>query len=41
MVNVKDVAFAHLQALEIPSANGRYLVIESVSHYAEVLNKLW
>ncbi|KAF7806840.1 cinnamoyl-CoA reductase 1 [Senna tora] len=38
--NVKDVAYAHVQAFEIPSANGRYLVVESVSHYSEVVNKL-
>ncbi|GAB2218390.1 hypothetical protein Drorol1_Dr00001613 [Drosera rotundifolia] len=29
-VNVRDVANAHIQALEIPSTNGRYRVVESV-----------
>ncbi|KAK4278653.1 hypothetical protein QN277_016474 [Acacia crassicarpa] len=34
-VNVKDVANAHIQAFEIPSANGRYVMVERVAHYSE------
>ncbi|XP_071697526.1 phenylacetaldehyde reductase-like [Rutidosis leptorrhynchoides] len=43
-VNVKDVANAHIQAFEIPSANGRYCLVESVVHYSEmveILRKLY
>ncbi|GKE84862.1 cinnamoyl-CoA reductase 1-like protein, partial [Tanacetum coccineum] len=43
-VNVKDVAKAHVQAFEIPSANGRYCLVESVAHYSElveILRKLY
>lgn len=39
-VNVKDVANAHIQAFEIPSANGRYCLVEQVAHYSEVVKKL-
>lgn len=39
-VNVKDVANAHIQALELPSANGRYCLVESVAHYSEVVKVL-
>ncbi|XP_054799919.1 phenylacetaldehyde reductase-like [Prosopis cineraria] len=39
-VNVKDVANAHIQAFEIPSANGRYCLAESVKHYSEVIKIL-
>jgi nucleoside-diphosphate-sugar epimerase len=39
-VNVKDVAEAHVQALEIPSANGRYCMVERVAHYSEVVKLL-
>ncbi|XP_028758805.1 tetraketide alpha-pyrone reductase 1-like [Neltuma alba] len=35
-INVKDVANAHIQALEIPTANGRYCLVESVADYSEV-----
>ncbi|KAK4278655.1 hypothetical protein QN277_016475 [Acacia crassicarpa] len=34
-VNVKDVANAHIQAFEIPSASGRYILVERVAHYSE------
>ncbi|KAK4278649.1 hypothetical protein QN277_016470 [Acacia crassicarpa] len=34
-VNVKDVANAHIQAFEIPSASGRYNLVERVAHYSE------
>ncbi|KAK2993817.1 hypothetical protein RJ640_027695 [Escallonia rubra] len=43
-VNVKDVAYAHIQAFETPAASGRYLLNESVAHFAEVteiLRKLY
>ncbi|XP_061359634.1 phenylacetaldehyde reductase-like isoform X2 [Gastrolobium bilobum] len=35
-VNVKDVANAHIQAYEIASAGGRYLLVERVVHYSEL-----
>ncbi|KAK9027438.1 hypothetical protein V6N11_067274 [Hibiscus sabdariffa] len=37
-VNVKDVANAHIQAFEIPSAAGRYCLVERVAHYSELVN---
>ncbi|KAJ9542914.1 hypothetical protein OSB04_029420 [Centaurea solstitialis] len=43
-VNVKDVANAHIQAFEIPSANGRYCLVERVAHFSqvvEILRKLY
>ncbi|KAF3452519.1 hypothetical protein FNV43_RR02952 [Rhamnella rubrinervis] len=39
-VNVKDVANAHIQAYEIPSASGRYLLVESVTHFSEMVRIL-
>ncbi|MBA0713142.1 hypothetical protein Golax_012186 [Gossypium laxum] len=36
-VNVKDVANAHIQAFEIPSASGSYCLVERVAHYSEVV----
>ncbi|KAL4303513.1 hypothetical protein GQ457_10G006830 [Hibiscus cannabinus] len=39
-VNVKDVANAHIQAFEIPSAAGRYCLVERVAHYSELVNIL-
>lgn len=39
-VNVKDVADAHVQAFEIPSANGRYCLVESVAHYSQLVEIL-
>ncbi|XP_057515123.1 phenylacetaldehyde reductase-like [Amaranthus tricolor] len=39
-VNVKDVAMAHILAFEIPSANGRYCMVETVAHYSEVVKTL-
>ncbi|PHT93896.1 hypothetical protein T459_01778 [Capsicum annuum] len=39
-VNVKDVALAHMLAFENPSANGRYLMVESVAHYSEIVKIL-
>ena len=39
-VNVKDVANAHIQAFEIPSASGRYCLVERVAHYSEIVKIL-
>ncbi|CAI0412541.1 unnamed protein product [Linum tenue] len=39
-VHVKDVAEAHIKAFKIPSANGRYCLVEKVAHYSEVVNTL-
>ncbi|CAL0334250.1 unnamed protein product [Lupinus luteus] len=39
-VNVKDVANAHIQAYEIASANGRYLMVERVVHFSELARTL-
>jgi len=39
-VNVKDVANAHIQAFEIPSASGRYITVERVAHYSDVVEIL-
>uniref|UniRef100_A0A2P2NFJ0 Cinnamoyl-CoA reductase 1-like n=1 Tax=Rhizophora mucronata TaxID=61149 RepID=A0A2P2NFJ0_RHIMU len=39
-VNVKDVANAHIQAFEIPSASGRYCMVERVVHYSEMVKTL-
>ncbi|KAF7833712.1 cinnamoyl-CoA reductase 1-like [Senna tora] len=39
-INIKDVVNAHIQAFEIPSANGRYCVVESVEHFSEIVKIL-
>lgn len=39
-VNVKDVANAHVLAYEVPSASGRYCLVERVCHYSEVVRIL-
>ncbi|XLS85945.1 hypothetical protein HN51_036111 [Arachis hypogaea] len=39
-VNVKDVANAHIQAYEIPSASGRYCLVERVVHFSELVKIL-
>ncbi|KAM7472535.1 hypothetical protein LguiA_010718 [Lonicera macranthoides] len=39
-VDVRDVAYAHIQAFEIPSASGRYCLVESVTYHSEVLKIL-
>ncbi|XP_057750404.1 cinnamoyl-CoA reductase CAD2-like [Arachis stenosperma] len=39
-VNVKDVANAHIQAYEIPSASGRYCMVERVVHFSEFVKIL-
>ncbi|KAJ9174532.1 hypothetical protein P3X46_013168 [Hevea brasiliensis] len=36
-VDVRDVASAHIQAFEQPSANGRYCLVERVVHCSELL----
>ncbi|KAI4332122.1 hypothetical protein L6164_017057 [Bauhinia variegata] len=40
-VNVKDVANAHILAFEIPSASGRYLLVERVAHSSEIVRILY
>ncbi|GAV70972.1 Epimerase domain-containing protein [Cephalotus follicularis] len=39
-VDVRDVAYAHLQALEIPSASGRYCLVGAVLHLSNILKIL-
>jgi nucleoside-diphosphate-sugar epimerase len=39
-IHVKDVANAHIQAYEIPSANGRYCLVETVAHFSEIVRIL-
>ncbi|XP_028101515.1 cinnamoyl-CoA reductase 1-like [Camellia sinensis] len=39
-INVKDVANAHIQAYEIPSASGRYCLVERMAHFSEVVKIL-
>ncbi|KAI7983490.1 Tetraketide alpha-pyrone reductase 2 [Camellia lanceoleosa] len=39
-INVKDVANAHIQAYEIPSASRRYCLVERVAHFSEVVKIL-
>jgi nucleoside-diphosphate-sugar epimerase len=39
-VDVRDVANAHIQALEVPSAAGRYCLVESTVHCSEVIKIL-
>ncbi|XP_019090428.1 PREDICTED: cinnamoyl-CoA reductase 1-like isoform X2 [Camelina sativa] len=39
-VYVKDVANAHIQAFEVPSANGRYCMVERVAHYSDIVSIL-
>ncbi|WOL17130.1 cinnamoyl-CoA reductase 2-like [Canna indica] len=36
-VNVQDVAMAHILAFELPSASGRYCLVERVAHYSELV----
>ena len=36
-VDVRDVAYAHIQAFEIPSACGRYCLVGSVAYSSEAL----
>ncbi|GAB2218392.1 hypothetical protein Droror1_Dr00001615 [Drosera rotundifolia] len=39
-VNVKNVANAHILAFEVPSASGRYCLVETVVHYSELVKIL-
>jgi len=39
-VDVRDVANAHILAYENASANGRYLLVERVAHYSEIVKIL-
>ncbi|OAY44827.1 phenylacetaldehyde reductase [Manihot esculenta] len=36
-IDVRDVAVAHVQALEIPSASGRYCLVANTLHFSELL----
>lgn len=40
LVDVRDVAHAHIQALEVPMANGRYMMVGRVTHDNEIVNFL-
>ncbi|XP_021742550.1 tetraketide alpha-pyrone reductase 1-like [Chenopodium quinoa] len=40
LVHVKDVATAHILAFEVPSASGRYVLVETVAHFSEVVRIL-
>ncbi|CAK9144872.1 unnamed protein product [Ilex paraguariensis] len=43
-VDVRDVAYAHVQALEIASANGRYCLVETLTYSSEtrkILHKFY
>ncbi|XP_050276034.1 phenylacetaldehyde reductase-like isoform X2 [Quercus robur] len=40
LVDVRDVANAHIQAFEIPAASGRYCIVAKVIHYFEVFKIL-
>ncbi|KAJ0039276.1 hypothetical protein Pint_23923 [Pistacia integerrima] len=40
LVDVRDVAYALIQALEVPTATGRYLLVGSVTHRTEILKML-
>ncbi|GLJ49835.1 hypothetical protein SUGI_1058910 [Cryptomeria japonica] len=39
-VGVVDVAEAHILAFEVPSANGRYLLVDRVVHHSEIVTIL-
>ncbi|XP_071931736.1 phenylacetaldehyde reductase-like [Coffea arabica] len=39
-VDVRDVAYAHILALEIPSASGRYCLVGRSAHASQVINIL-
>ncbi|OMO79579.1 NAD-dependent epimerase/dehydratase [Corchorus olitorius] len=39
-VDVRDVAHAHILAFELPSASGRYCLVERIIHYLEALKIL-
>ncbi|ONK55213.1 uncharacterized protein A4U43_UnF6340 [Asparagus officinalis] len=39
-VSVQDVAKAHILAYEVPTASGRYCLVERVAHYSEIVKIL-
>ncbi|KAF5193329.1 cinnamoyl-CoA reductase 1-like, partial [Thalictrum thalictroides] len=39
-VDVRDVSNAHILAFEVPSASGRYCLVEKVAHYSEIVKIL-
>lgn len=39
-VHVEDVAMMHVRAYENPLASGRYLTVERVAHYSQVVKML-
>ena len=39
-VDVRDVAMAHILAYESASANGRYVLVERVAHFSDVVKFL-
>ncbi|MBA0859085.1 hypothetical protein Goshw_003176 [Gossypium schwendimanii] len=39
-VDVRDVAYAHIQAFEIPSATGRYCLVQRHAQFPEILKTL-
>lgn len=40
LVDVRDVANAHILAFENPAANGRYLTVGAIVHFSEVIKIL-
>uniref|UniRef100_A0A803KP24 NAD-dependent epimerase/dehydratase domain-containing protein n=1 Tax=Chenopodium quinoa TaxID=63459 RepID=A0A803KP24_CHEQI len=40
LVHVKDVVTAHILAFEVPSASGRYVLVETVAHCSEIVRIL-
>ncbi|KAJ4969677.1 hypothetical protein NE237_002776 [Protea cynaroides] len=39
-VDIKTVANAHIQAFEVPSASGRYVLVSRVAHYSQIVKTL-
>ena len=39
-VDVRDVAYAHIQAFEVPSASGRYILVGDVKNIYEALKNV-
>lgn len=37
LVDVRDVAIAHILAFENPKANGRYIMVADVNHSSEIM----
>ncbi|KAJ0039016.1 hypothetical protein Pint_23955 [Pistacia integerrima] len=40
LVDVRDVAYAHIQVLKVPTASGRYLLVNGLRQFCEVLKIL-